>query len=184
MGALRSAPPTFGKYACSRRPFFQYSTDSSFSIEKIRRGEEGRTKPGPPRQTHAVDLKIPKSTKNVTATVENALNTAHEATVTVTGLPTDFDAEYTVTSGNTDLSAYNFTVANEKLTWKDTPAFGAYTLTITDKGGVYAPFSTSFELKTADVIAKYDASKKAIVKASSDITDEQFAAYSGSKRFL
>ena len=41
----------------------------------------------------------------------------------------------------------------------------------------YAPVSTSFELKTADIIAKYDASKKALVKASSDITDEQLAAY-------
>ena len=128
-------------------------------------------------QTIGINLEIPKSTKNVTATVENALNTAHEAVVTVENLPEDFDAEYTVTSGNTDLSAYNFTVANGKLTWKDTPAFGAYTLTITDKSGVYAAISTSFELKTADVIAKYDASKKALVKAASDITDEQFAAY-------
>ena len=64
-----------------------------------------------------------------------------------------------------------------KLTWTDTPAFGAYTLTITDKSCAYAPVSTPFELKTADIIAKYDASKKALVKASSDITDEQLAAY-------
>ena len=63
------------------------------------------------------------------------------------------------------------------MTWTGTPAFGAYTLTITDKSGAYAPVSTSFELKTADVIAKYDASKKALVKASDAITEEQFAAY-------
>lgn len=37
------------------------------------------------------DLKIPKNTKNVTATVESALNTAHEAAVTVENLPRDFD---------------------------------------------------------------------------------------------
>ena len=128
-------------------------------------------------QTIGTNLKIPKSTKNVTATVKNALNTAREAVVTVENLPEDFDAQYAVASGSIDLSAYNFKVEGEKLTWTDTPAFGAYTLTITDKSGAYAPVSTSFELKTADVIAKYDASKKALVKASSDIMDEQLAAY-------
>ena len=128
-------------------------------------------------QTIAANIKVPKSTKNVTATVESALNTAGETTITVTDLPTDFAAEYTVASGNTDLSAYHFKVADGNLTWKGTPAFGAYTLTITDKSGAYAPVSTSFELKTADVIAKYDASKKALVKASDAVTDGQFAAY-------
>ena len=128
-------------------------------------------------QTIGTNLKIPKSTKNVTATVKNALNTAREAVVTVENLPEDFDAQYAVASGSTDLSAYNFKVEGEKLTWTDTPAFGAYTLTITDKSCAYAPVSTSFELKTANIIAKYDASKKALVKASSDITDEQLAAY-------
>lgn len=34
-------------------------------------------------QTIAANIKVPKSTKNVTATVENALNTAREAVVTV-----------------------------------------------------------------------------------------------------
>lgn len=128
-------------------------------------------------QTIAANIKVPKSTQNVTATVENALNTARKAVVTVENLPEDFDARYEVASGSTDLSAYNFTVANGKLTWKDTPAFGAYTLTITDANDVYAPVSTNFELKTADIIAKYDASKKALVKASDAITEEQFAAY-------
>ena len=128
-------------------------------------------------QTIAVDLKVPKSTKNVTATVENALNTAHEAVVTVENLPENFNAQYAVASSSTDLSTYNFAVADGKLTWEGTPAFGAYTLTITDKSGVYAPVLTTFELKTADIIAKYDASKKALVKASDAITEEQFAAY-------
>ena len=113
----------------------------------------------------------------MTATVENALNTARKAVVTVENLPEDFDARYEVASGSTDLSAYNFKVEGEKLTWMGTPAFGAYTLTITDANDVYAPVSTSFELKTADVIAKYDASNKALVKASDAITEEQFAAY-------
>ena len=128
-------------------------------------------------QTIAANIKVLKSTRYVTATVENALNTAREAVVTVKNLPEDFDARYEVASGSTVLSAYNFTVANRKLTWTGTPAFGAYTLTITDKSGAYAPVSTSLELKTADVIAKYDASKKALVKASDAITKEQFAAY-------
>ena len=127
-------------------------------------------------RTISASTKVPVSTKSVKAVVENALNKAHETTITV-ALPKDFEARYEVASGSTDLSAYNFTVANGKLTWKDTPAFGAYTLTITDANDVYAPVSTNFELKTADIIAKYDASKKALVKASSDITKEQLAAY-------
>ena len=127
-------------------------------------------------RTISASTKVPVSTKSVKAVVENALNTAHETTITV-ALPKDFEARYEVASGSTDLSAYNFTVANGKLTWKDTPAFGAYTLTITDANDVYAPVSTNFELKTADIIAKYDASKKALVKASDAITEEQFAAY-------
>ena len=93
-------------------------------------------------QTIAANIKVPKSTQNVTATVENALNTAREAVVTVENLPADFVAEYTVTSGNTDLSEYNFAVENGKLRWTGEPAFGTYTLTITDKSGVYAPVST------------------------------------------
>ena len=128
-------------------------------------------------QTIRPDLKIPMSTKNVTATVESALNTAHETAVKVENLPKDFHAQYAVASSSPDLSAYNFAVADGKLTWEGTPAFGAYTLTIMDKSGAYAPVSTSFELKTADVIAKYDASNKALVKASDAITEEQFAAY-------
>lgn len=127
-------------------------------------------------RTISASTKVPVSTKSVKAVVENALNTAHETTITV-ALPKDFEARYEVASGSTDLSAYNFTVANGKLTWKDTPAFGAYTLTIKDNSGAYAPVSTTFELKTVDIIAKYDASKKALVKASDAITEEQFAAY-------
>ncbi len=61
-------------------------------------------------QTIGTNLKIPKSTKNVTATVKSALNTAREAVVTVENLPEDFDAQYAVASGSTDLSAYNFKV--------------------------------------------------------------------------
>ena len=127
-------------------------------------------------RTISASTKVPVSTKSVKAVVENALNTAHETTITV-ALPKDFEARYEVASGSTDLSAYNFKVEGEKLTWMGTPAFGAYTLTITDANDVYAPVSTSFELKTADVIAKYDASNKALVKASDAITEEQFAAY-------
>ena len=127
-------------------------------------------------RTISTSTKVPVSTKSVKAVVENALNTAHETTITV-ALPKDFEARYEVASGSTDLSAYNFTVANGKLTWKDKPAFGAYTLTVSDGAGKYAPVSTTFELKTADIIAKYDASKKALVKALDAITEEQFAAY-------
>ena len=100
-----------------------------------------------------------------------------ETTVTTAGLPEGFVPSYAVTKGDEGLSEFKFTVADGKLTWEGTPAFGVYTLTVSDGAGKYAPVSTTFELKTADIIAKYDASKKALVKASDAITEEQFAAY-------
>lgn len=95
-------------------------------------------------QTIRTDTRIPKSTRNATVSVENALNTAHEAVVTVENLPQDFSAQYEVASGNTNPQRIQFRSCKRKADLEDTPAFGAYTLTITDANDVYAPVSTNF----------------------------------------
>ena len=128
-------------------------------------------------RTISANITVPYSSRGASVSVADAGNTAMETTVTTAGLPEGFVPSYTVTKGDEGLSEFKFTVADGKLTWEGTPAFGVYTLTVSDGAGKYAPVSTTFELKTADIIAKYDASKKALVKASDAITKEQFAAY-------
>ena len=128
-------------------------------------------------RTISANITVPYSSRGASVSVADAGNTAMETTVTTAGLPEGFVPSYAVTKGDEDLSEFKFTVADGKLTWEGTPAFGVYTLTVSDGAGKYAPVSTTFELKTADIIAKYDASKKALVKASDAITEEQFAAY-------
>ena len=128
-------------------------------------------------RTISTNITVPYSSRGASVSVADAGNTAMETTVTTAGLPEGFVPSYAVTKGDEGLSEFKFTVADGKLTWEGTPAFGVYTLTVSDGAGKYAPVSTTFELKTADIIAKYDASKKALVKASDAITEEQFAAY-------
>ena len=125
----------------------------------------------------STNITVPYSSRGASVSVADAGNTAMETTVTTAGLPEGFVSSYAVTKGDEDLSEFKFTVADGKLTWEGTPAFGVYTLTVSDGDGKYAPVSTTFELKTSDVYAKYDAAGKALVKASDEITDEQFAAY-------
>ena len=130
-------------------------------------------------RTISANITVPYSSRGASVSVADAGNTAMETTVTTAGLPEGFVPSYAVTKGDEGLSEFKFTVADGKLTWEGTPAFGVYTLTVSDGAGKYAPVSTTFELKTADIIAKYDASKKALVKASDAITEEQFDAYLG-----
>ena len=128
-------------------------------------------------RTISTNITVPYSSRGASVSVADAGNTAMETTVTTAGLPEGFVPSYAVTKGDEGLSEFKFTVADGKLTWEGTPAFGVYTLTVSDGAGKYAPVSTTFELKTADIIAKYDASKKALVKALDAITEEQFATY-------
>ena len=62
-----------------------------------------------------------------------------------------------------------------KLTWSEA-AIGAYTLTVTDKAGKYAPLSASFQLQTDAMPAEASADNQSIVKTA-DATDADFAAF-------
>ena len=81
-----------------------------------------------------------------------------------------FDAEYTV-DGATAI------VKGEKLILKDVKK-GAYTLTITDKSGKYAPISVGFEVYAETIPASYNenAEKPGLTKAAGS-TDAEFADY-------
>ena len=91
---------------------------------------------------------------------------------TISGLilPEGFDAEYTVEGATAS-------VKGEKLILKDVKK-GAYTLTITDKSGKYAPISFRFEVYAETMPAAYNenSEKPGLAKAAG-ATDAEFADY-------
>ena len=107
--------------------------------------------------------------------VENALADSGSTSVELKDFPSDYQAEYKVTDAK-GKELDGASVKDGKITWKGTPATGKYTLTVSDKTGKYADFSTTFELQTEAVVATYDAENGKLVKAK-DATDEQFADY-------
>lgn len=96
--------------------------------------------------------------------------TSVATTISGLTLPEGFDAEYTV-DGATAI------VKGEKLILKDVKK-GAYTLTITDKSGKYAPISVGFEVYAETIPASYNenAEKPGLTKAAGS-TDAEFADY-------
>ena len=96
--------------------------------------------------------------------------TSVATTISGLTLPEGFDAEYTV-DGATAI------VKGEKLILKDVKK-GAYTLTITDKSGKYAPISVGFEVYAETIPASYNenAEKPGLTKAAG-ATDAEFADY-------
>ncbi|MGO5082881.1 hemoblobin-interacting domain-containing protein [Oliverpabstia intestinalis] len=85
-------------------------------------------------------------------------------------LPEEFDAEYTVEGATAS-------VKGEKLILKDVKK-GAYTLTITDKSGKYAPISFGLEVYAETMPAAYNenSEKPGLTKAAG-ATDAEFADY-------
>ena len=96
--------------------------------------------------------------------------TSVATTISGLTLPEGFDAEYTV-DGATAI------VKGEKLILKDVKK-GAYTLTITDKSGKYAPISVGFEVYAETIPASYNENteKPGLTKAAG-ATDTEFADY-------
>lgn len=96
--------------------------------------------------------------------------TSVATTISGLTLPEGFDAEYTV-GGATAI------VKGEKLILKDVKK-GAYTLTITDKSGKYAPISFGFEVYAETMPAAYNenSEKPGLTKAAG-ATDAEFADY-------
>ena len=96
--------------------------------------------------------------------------TSVATTISGLTLPEGFDAEYTVNGADV-------TVKGEKLILKNVKK-GAYTLTITDKSGKYAPISAGFEVYAETIPASYNENteKPGLTKAAG-ATDAEFADY-------
>ncbi len=107
--------------------------------------------------------------------VENAMVDSGSAAVELKDFPKDYQAEYKVTDAKGN-ELEGASVKDGKISWKGTAAAGKYTLTVSDKSGKYASYSTTFELQTNAVVATYDAENGKLVKTK-DATDEQFANY-------
>lgn len=107
--------------------------------------------------------------------VENALTDSGSTSVEMKDFPKDYQAEYKVTDAKGN-ELEGASVKDGKISWTGTAAAGNYTLTVSDKSGKYASFTTTFELQTDAVVATYDAENGKLVKTK-DATDEQFANY-------
>lgn len=97
---------------------------------------------------------------NGTIAAENADVESGKVNVTVEGLPSDYQAEYTV-EGLEDVQA-----KDGVLTYKTKGAeIGKYTLKVSDKSGKYADLTTDFELTTEAVPVVFNSESAALVAA-------------------
>ena len=93
---------------------------------------------------------------------------AGSTAVTVKGLPTDFQAEYTVAG------LEGATVSDNLLRWTEGAFGGAYTLQVSDKSGKYAPMSASFVLTSDKMPAQ---AGNCAIAAADGVTEQEFRAY-------
>ena len=128
-----------------------------------------------------MDQKVAKKFDGSVSVGDTSVN-AKSAAITVSGLPEDFDEEYEIMGLDKDAYTVDI-VKTEKgtartITFTKTPEKGRYTLTVSDKSGVYAPISTTFNLYTEAIPAKYneDGKEPALEKAEDANTDE-YQAY-------
>ena len=94
------------------------------------------------------------------------------AAVTVTGMPDDYDAKYTVDG------LAGAVVKDGTLTFSKDAEEGRYTLTVIDQNGKYASLSTTFILTTSTMPAAYSGDDTApALKAAEGISEEAFNKY-------
>lgn len=103
--------------------------------------------------------------------VENALADSGSTSVEMKDFPKDYEAEYKVTDAKGN-ELEGASVKDGKISWTGTPAIGKYTLTVSDKSGKYASFSTTFELQTSAMPAAYQASNLRVAGADGASAEE------------
>lgn len=115
---------------------------------------------------------------NGVLSVANADASAGTTAVSSSGFPVGYAAKISVANGSGEdvTNTYGFALTGSTLTWTGAPAVGAYTLTVSDASGVYAPYSAGFELQTAVLPATYDSSTLSL-KTADGATAEQLANY-------
>lgn len=104
-------------------------------------------------------------------TVENALADSGSTSVEMKDFPKDYEAEYKVTDAKGN-ELEGASVKDGKISWTGTPATGKYTLTVSDKSGKYASYSTTFELQTSAMPAAYQASNLRVAGADGASAEE------------
>lgn len=104
-------------------------------------------------------------------TVENALADSGSTSVEMKDFPKDYEAEYKVTDAKGN-ELEGASVKDGKLIWTGTPANGKYTLTVSDKSGKYASYSTTFELQISAMPAAYQASNLRVAGADGASAEE------------
>lgn len=104
-------------------------------------------------------------------TVENALADSGFTSVEMKDFPKDYEAEYKVTDAKGN-ELEGASVKDGKISWAGTPATGKYTLTVSDKSGKYASYSTTFELQTSAMPAAYQASNLRVAGADGASAEE------------
>lgn len=103
--------------------------------------------------------------------VENALADSGSTSVEMKDFPKDYEAEYKITDAKGN-ELEGASVKDGKISWTGTPATGKYTLTVSDKSGKYASFSTTFELQTSAMPAAYQASNLRVAGADGASAEE------------
>lgn len=103
--------------------------------------------------------------------VENALADSGSTSVEMKDFPKDYEVEYQVTDAQGN-AAEGLSVKDGKISWKGTAATGKYTLTVSDKSGKYASYSTTFELQTSAMPAAYQASNLRVAGADGASAEE------------
>lgn len=103
--------------------------------------------------------------------VENALADSGSTSVELKDFPKDYEVEYQVTDAQGN-AAEGLSVKDGKISWKGTAATGKYTLTVSDKSGKYASYSTTFELQTSAMPAAYQASNLRVAGADGASAEE------------
>lgn len=103
--------------------------------------------------------------------VENTLADSGSTSVEMKDFPKDYEVEYQVTDAQGN-AAEGLSVKDGKISWTGTAATGKYTLTVSDKSGKYASYSTTFELQTSAMPAAYQASNLRVAGADGASAEE------------
>lgn len=128
-----------------------------------------------------MDQKVAKKFSGSVSVEDTSVNAKNTA-ITVSGLPEDFDEEYEI--NGLDKDAYTVDIVKTEkgtartITFTKTPKKGRYTLTVSDKSGVYAPISTTFNLYTEAIPAKYNEDgKEPTLEKAEDASADEYQAY-------
>ena len=124
-----------------------------------------------------MDQKVAKKFSGFVSVSDTSIN-AKSAAITVSSILEDFEEEYEIEGLDKDAYTVDITKTEKgttrTITFNKTPEKGRYTLTLNDKSGVYAPISTTFNLYTEAIPAKYneDGKEPALEKAEDASADE------------